>query len=301
MGRKLRHLPDDDHLVEITCRTIGGHFLLRPSPKLDAIIVGALARFQKRHRMKICALVYMSNHCHILMRPTGVEQLAAFMRDVNSKIAREAGRINDWTGALWGRPYTDAVVSHEPAAQIARLDYLLRQGCKEGLVTSPRHWPGANSTKALLAGETIQGIWIDRSAQYKAWERKQPNPDAKFTTVHALELSPIPCWEDLEPHQYQANIRAMVREIEGEMKGVEVLGRQAICSRDPLTRPMSKLSRSPAPRFHAVEPQVRRALEWSYQLFVIAYRQASEALRAGKTAEFPPGCFAAGQFVPLRT
>ena len=300
MGRRLRHLPDSNHLVEITCRTIGRRFLLRPSPKLNANVVGALARFQKRHDMKICAVVYLSNHCHMLLRPESIDQLAAFMRDINSKIAKEAGRHHGWSGSVWGRPYTDAVVSHEPEAQVNRLRYLLGQGCKEGLVSSPRHWPGASSTKALLSGKAMDGIWIDRSAQYKAWERNEPNPDERFTTTHRLELSPIPCWKNLEPHQYQARIRAMVREFEEEMEGVKVLGKNAICRQDPVSQPASNPPRTPAPRFHAVDPQVRRGLEWSYRLVVIAYRQASEALRCGKASEFPSGCFLPGRFVPLR-
>ena len=300
MGRKLRYLPDDNHLVAITGRTMGGRFLLRPSPRLNAIVHGALARSQERHGMKVCAVVYLSNHCHLLLRPESVEQLAGFMRDVNAKIAKEAGRLHGWSGALWGRPYTDGVVSHEPGAQIGCLRYLLEQGCKERLVASPKHWPGASSTKALLRGEAIEGIWIDRSGQHRAREGSKPHTDGDFTTRYKLELSPIPCWAHLEPHQYQAKIRSMVREIEGEMEGVPVLGREAILAQNPLGRPVSNPPRTPAPRFHAVEARTRRALELAYRSVVSAYRQASEAFRAGKTAEFPPGCFVPGRFVPLR-
>jgi REP element-mobilizing transposase RayT len=301
MGRKLRYLPDDSHLVEITCRVIQRRFLLRPSPLLNAIIIGALARFQKRYNMRICGLVYLSNHCHLLLRPRSVEQLAGFMRDVNSKIAREAGRLHGWREKLWGRRYTDIVTSHEPEAQIARLRYLLEQGCKEGLVASPRHWPGASSTRALLSGESLEGIWIDRTEQFRAGERGEPNPDASFTTVHRLELSPLPCWDELAPAQCQTKIRAMVRETEAQMEGVEVLGKQAICEQDPHDRPASRPQRTPAPRFHALAPQVRGALEIGYYLVRIAYRQACQDWRAGKSSEFPPGCFAPGWFVPLRT
>ncbi len=301
MGRKLRYLPDEDHLVEITCRVIHQRFLLRPSIELNAIIVGALARSQQRHAMKVCAFVYLSNHCHLLLRPDSVEQLANFMRELNSKIAREVGRLTGWKEKIWGRRYTHIIVSHEPEAQTRRLRYLLEQGCKEGLVASPKHWPGASSAKSLLTGEILEGLWIDRSAQYKAWERNEPNPDSRFTTRYRLELSPIPCWEQLQPHQCQARIRALVREIEEQGQGASVLGVQAILEQDPLARPTSQRLRSPAPRFHAVEPQVRRALEWTYHVVRIAYHQASEALRAGKTPNFPPGCFAPGQFVPIRS
>ena len=301
MGHKIRYLPESDRLVEITCRVIQRRFLLRPSPKLNAIIRGALARAQKRHGMKVCGFVFLSNHYHILLRPESVEQMANFMRDVNYKISKEVGRLHEWEGGIWPRPYTDVQISDEPEAQLATLRYLLEQGCKERLVASPRHWPGASSTKALLSGERVEGIWIDRTAQYRAWERNQPNPDERFSSTHKLELTPIPCWEHLRPHQYQARVRGMVREIEQEMEGVPVLGKRAICAQDPHDAPRSSPRRTPAPRFRAFEPQVRRALEWSYRLFLIAYRQASEAPREGRRPDFPDGCFAPGRYQPMQT
>jgi REP element-mobilizing transposase RayT len=301
MGRKLRYLPDDNHLVEITCRVIQRRFLLRPSPKLNAIIIGALARFQKRYNMRVCGLIYLSNHCHLLLRPHSVEQLAAFMRDVNSKIAREAGRLHGWREKLWGRRYTDIVTSHEPEAQIARLRYLLEQGCKEGLVASPRHWPGASSARALSSGESLEGIWIDRTEQFRARERGEPDPDERFTSRLRLELSPLPCWDELKPAERQSRTRAIVREIEAEMESVEVLGRQRICQQDPHHQPTSNPTHTPAPRFHALAPHVRHALENAYQLFRRAYRQAFEDWRAEEKSEFPAGCFTPGRFVPLRT
>ncbi len=85
------------------------------------------------------------------------------------------------------------------------------------------------------------------------------------------------------------------------MEGVGVLGKKVICAQDPHDAPTSSPRRTPAPRFRAVKPQVRRALEWSYRLFLIAYRQASEALLQGNPIEFPDGCFAPGRFMPMRT
>ena len=301
MARKQRYLPDDHSLVEVTCRVIQRRFLLRPSPKLNSIIIGTLARFQQRHRMKICGFVYLSNHYHLLLRPESVEQLASFMRDVQSKIAREVGRLYDWKEKVWGRRYSDGTSSHEPESEILRLRYLLEQGCKERLVASPKQWPGATSTRALLTGEPLEGIWIDRTEQYRARERRESASAERFTTPFRLELSPLPCWESLPEHQRQAKIRVLVREIEREMDGVAVLGKRAICSQHPHDRPASRPPRTPAPRFFAVEPQMRRALEWGYRLFRIAYRQASEAWREGKTAEFPAGCFQPGRFVVMRS
>ena len=302
MARKLRFLPGDDYLVEVTCRVLQRRYLLRPSPRLNAIILGALAHFQKLHGMRICGFVYLSNHCHLLLRPNSVQQLAGFLRDVNSRIAREAGQLHAWREKFWGRRYTDVVVSHEPEAQIARLRYLLEQGCKEALVASPRHWPGATSTPALASGRTLEGIWVDRTGQYRAAERGKPHAEADFSSSHAVELSPLPCWDELTTPERQTRVRAIIREIERATEGVEVLGRDAICQQDPHSRPSSPSSRRPAPRLHAVEPQVRRALELGYHLLRAAFRQAAEEWRAGKeSVVFPAGCFVPGRFAPLRS
>ena len=37
MGRKLRYIPEEGALVEVTCRTLQGRLLLRPSPELNDI------------------------------------------------------------------------------------------------------------------------------------------------------------------------------------------------------------------------------------------------------------------------
>lgn len=87
MSRDLRFIPPDS-LVEVTCRTIQGRFLLRPSRDINAIIVGALAKAQKLYGMTVCGFVFLSNHSHLLLQPKDVQHLARFMNHVNSKIGR---------------------------------------------------------------------------------------------------------------------------------------------------------------------------------------------------------------------
>lgn len=61
----------------------------------------------------------------------GAWQLSGFMNLVNSKLAREVGRLYDWREKIWSRRYPSIVVSSEEAAQIDRLRYVLAHGCKE--------------------------------------------------------------------------------------------------------------------------------------------------------------------------
>ena len=146
-----------------------------------------------------------------------------------------------------------------------------------------------------MQGGTIQGEWIDRTAQYRAHQRGEENPDSAFRQRAVLDLTP------LTVPQQQCRVRSLVREIETGAAAQErqPLGSRAILEQHPHERATSS-ARSPAPRFHAASKQVRQALEWSYRLFRLEYRQAAEALGRGRTAEFPPGCFVPGSFTPVR-
>jgi hypothetical protein len=93
--------------------------------------------------------------------------LARFMCFFNGNLAKEAGRLYKWRERFWSRRYRAVVVSDEPEAQIGRLRYLLANGCKEGLVRSPKEWPGASGTEALMTGKPVRGWWFDRSVYEK--------------------------------------------------------------------------------------------------------------------------------------
>jgi hypothetical protein len=65
-------------------------------------------------------------------------------------------------------------------------------------------------------------------------------------------------------------------------------------SESPTSRP-SKTKRSPAPRFHAASKAIRNGLREAYYLFLAAFRDAAELLKAGdRSARFPVGSFPPG-------
>ena len=293
MPRDLRFIPPNS-LVEVTCRTLQSRFLLKPHRDLTPITIGVLAKAQQHYSMTVCAFVYLSNHCHLLLQPTDAWQLARFMNYVNANIAKEAGRLYSWREKFWGRRYRAIVVSDEPEAELKRLTYLLSQGCKEGLIDSPRRWPGATSAKAHGKSWTMNGIWFDRTAEFKARRRGEAVPKMRFAEEVALELSPIPSWQGHPEHQVAARLRSLLRTIEQETKqrlaDDPPMGAKAILSQHPHGQP-TRSQRSPAPRFHAHRGYVRRRLEYAYLRFYYGYREAAELMKAGKRAFFPPGAF----------
>ena len=100
MARKLRYILEPDPLVLVTTRVLHGLFLLKPSAELNPLLIGILARAQRRTGMKVCFFTFQSNHEHFLLRPSDAQQLSRFMTYVNSNVAREAGRLYGWREVL---------------------------------------------------------------------------------------------------------------------------------------------------------------------------------------------------------
>ena len=294
MARPLRFLPPGS-LVEVTLRTLHGRLLLRPSARVNELIVGVIGRAQRRYAMRIHGVVVLSNHAHLLLSPDTPQQLAAFMDYVAGNIAREIGRLHSWREKFWARRYRAILVSHEEEAQAARLAYLLANGIKEGLVERPHHWPGVHCARALCHGAELQGTWFDRTAQYEARRRGDSRSPADFGTPECVVFSPLPCWAELDPTAYRQRIVELVRSAADDARrqrgGRAVLGRRAILAQHPHDVPLTH-ERSPAPAVHAATKAIRTMLRAAYRHFVDAYREAALKLRRGdRLVRFPAGAF----------
>jgi REP element-mobilizing transposase RayT len=294
MARRLRFIPSGGAVVEVTMRTLQGRFLMLPTSEVSQLILGIIARAQARYDMVIHAFVFMSDHYHMLLSVKSAFQLARFMCYVSSNIAREVGKLF-WKGRFWGRRYQAIVVSDEEAAQVARLKYILANGCKEGLVSRPQDWMGANVAWALLSGFwTIAGRWFDRTKEYRARGTGQTE---RFESFEAVQISPLPGWEHLSPSEIKRRAASLIQEIEAETaqmhrrQGTGPLGMEQVLRHHQHDVP-KELETSPAPLFHAATKEIRQRLCAAYDMFLQNYRRASERLKAGEVdVRFPSGCF----------
>ena len=297
MSRKLRFVPEGGALVEVTCRTIQGRLLLRPSQQLNDIILGVLGRAQSRHPLEIVSFAFLSSHFHLLLWVQDARQLSQFMGYFNGNLAREVGRLTGWTDRIWARRYQAILVSDEEAAQVERLTYHLAQGVKENLVARAEEWPGVHCAHALLTGEPVEGTWYDRTLAHSLRLRKTAPEPGQVDIRQTVVLSPLPCWRHLTPKAYRARVAELINQIEATAaaerakKGVEPLGAEKILEQAPETRPET-LDSSPAPFIHAATRKIRKELRDAYGWFVAAYREAADRLRKGdRNAAFPPGSF----------
>jgi len=283
--------------VEVTCRCIHSRLLLRPGHSLNEIIIGALARAKRLYGVRIICYSFVSSHFHLLLEVDDAQQLARFMCHFNSKLAKEVGRLTGWREKIFGRRYQAILVSPEEAAQIERMAYVLSHGAKEGLVDSPKEWPGVHAVRALLGEEELRGYWFDRTKEYAARHRREKFEPRKYATEETLTLDPLPCWKHLPPEERRRRVASMVAEIEAqaarqrESTGIPSLGAEAILRQDPHSRPHHS-KRSPAPFCHAASKSWRVLLRTAYGEFVAAYRRAAERLKKHeRDVRFPQGCF----------
>ena len=299
MGRTNRYIPPDG-LVEVTNRTIQGRMLLTPSRALNQVVLGVFGRAQRRYEMSIHALVVMSNHFHMLVSPSDGEQLADFMGFINTNLSKEVGRLHGWRGPLWQRRYDTVPVSHEEAAQVERLQYLLLHGCKENLVASPSDWPGVHSVDALVHCKPLKGIWYDRSRAYEARRVNDAVDIEAFGVEETVELTPLPAWREVSLEEHASRVKVLVDSIVKEtrsrhrLEGTRPLGVRAILRTNPESK-AGVLKRRIKPLCHAASRKVRQEMVERFRSWLLAYRIASAAWRRGNfEVEFPPWSFRPG-------
>ena len=288
-------LDDPSGLVEISSRVLQGLFLMRPSEEVNDLILGVLGRAQAMYGVVLHSFIFMSNHFHILATVRDEEQMALFTGFLKANLAKELGTLYDWKEKFWGRRYHSASVKFTEHDQTRRFFYILDNGCKEGLVASPLEWPGVSSAGALYRGETtMKGTWYDRSAQYRASRRGEYKLFASPETVH---LTPLPFLQELSADEQRAFVVDAVREIERKTaqmhkeNGTRPKGARYVLRRKPHDKP-KEFKASPAPMFHAANPEDFWALYNARKAKVAAYRDACGRLKRGETdVRFPEGCF----------
>jgi hypothetical protein len=247
--------------------------------------------------MDIAAVSVLPNRFRLLLIVDDAEEVSGFMRDLQSKTAREVNRLTGWKGPVFEHRYDMSVVTGEEPAQVERLKHVLAQGVEENLVERVCQWPGVHSAEALMHGTPLEGHWFDRTRQYAARNQGEELRREDYVFAESVVLSPIPCWAHLPAGRYRERMKNLVEEVDAEAalarrrSGARVLGVKAILAQDPQARPAS-LARSPAPLVHAATKAARKVFYEIYAEFVSAFRAAADALRQGRRdVPFPAGSF----------
>lgn len=279
-------------MYEVTARTLHGRFLLRPSDEVRETVLGVIGRAQAIYPgIALHSFTFMGNHYHKQLTATGDGcEVASYLQYVNANIAKRVGALYGWTERFW-RPHTSVAPILDDEAAIDRFTYILKNGVKEGLVRSPRDWPGASAVPGLLGNMEVPTTWIDRDRERRDRSRGAVRPRAEYRYV--IRLSPLPVWSHLEPDDLRARHAAMITEIE-QMAADAPVGVQAMLALHPHSMPSTPLKKTRPPECHATTRPLHDAFRRAYREFVAAFRRVTQVLtdrEAATTHEFPIGCF----------
>ncbi len=289
MGRPLR-MYSETGLYFVTARTYQSRLLLTPSPQLNGVLAGVLARAAAVTGVQLHAYVAFSNHVHLLVTAPG-GALSDFMKYFLGNAARKVGRLVHWTGSLWQRRFSAEPVLDDAAAE-GRLRYILAHGVKEGLVRRVEDWPGLSCLDLLRRGGVEQHRFFHWARRWKKGVLVEGGDqvwDERWAEDVPLGLEPSPAWAGLTQAQRAARVEALVRDIgeEGARQHASVKGPQAVVREDPHARP-SRTKRTPRPQCHATSAAARRAYRDTYTAWTSAYVAASARFRRGDWgAQFP--------------
>ena len=269
MSRPLRFQPEEWSIFFVTARCIHSRFLLRPSPRVNKLIIGVLARAVERFDIKLYGLCFLSNHYHLLLSSRNAASLAAFMQYIGSNIAREIGREHEWREKFWSRRYYASIVLDEAAAE-ERMRYILANSVKEGLVKHPRYWPGVHCYRHLAEGTALHGVWIDQTKLYN-----QPHLNERDAIQHhTLKLHRLPGYESDSESEYRQFIRDLTDEaIDKSMPEIQVVGAKRILAADPYSQ-TQKSDKGSAPLCHSTCHERRAEFVRAFKSFVDGYKQA---------------------------
>lgn len=189
MPRHLRYQPEPWMTHFVTTRCAQGYALLRPSPQVNALILGCLARALELHQdeIELHHYVFMSNHFHLLISSASAHAKAKFMCHLNSNLARELGRVWGRRAQVWEARYASDVVLDE-ASLVATIKYIFKNSVKERLVEHPRDWPGAHGWAPLCGGVVVYGEWVDRSALFFARQTQRGRDQTERDFTRRIEV-----------------------------------------------------------------------------------------------------------------
>ncbi len=293
MPRRLR-MYQEEGTYFVTARTVQGRFLIRPVASTNQVVGGVLARSARLSGVDVHAFVVTSNHLHAVVSARD-GALSTFMQHFLGNVARKLGPLVSWRGPFWERRFAAEPIL-DAEAQERRLRYVLSHGAKEGLVRSPRHWPGLSCLRQLLNGAAERFPffhWARRWRGGKLVTGGSKRLDPRWAEEETLTLSPLPAWRELPFEERRRRVETMIGDIEAESreKFRTVVGAEAIRRQHAHDGPAT-VKRSPEPLCHASSRDAVVEYKRAYQRFASWFREASERFLAGETSvEFPPRAF----------
>ena len=106
-----------------------------------ALLRSALQRVKALHPFSMLGYVFLPDHFHMLIKPTGSSNFSQIMHSFKTNFARAHKRSQGISGSLkfWQRRFWDHIIRDE-ADLFRHLDYIHYNPVKHQLVSKPENW-----------------------------------------------------------------------------------------------------------------------------------------------------------------
>ena len=298
MARPLRDTTADKvHLI--TTRTARAELLLVPSPELNELIGGVLAKYVEEFQVELFAYCFLSNHYHLLVRAReGI--LPRFVENLNREIAHRVNRLLKRETPLWGRRYDDQITL-ETYDAVEAAQYIATNPTKHGLVQDPKQWPGLTCYKQLIT-ETSRDFYFTNYTEYHKAKRRALSSGklvrlSDYQSRHTLKLSRLSYLENKSFEERSSEVeklllkrtRKLVRERRAQGKGF--IGRKAVLQQPKMGVIPKDVSRSTRPPCYTKNPHAAKIFKEEESSRHARYAEASYRYRSGELlVEFPAHC-----------
>ncbi|MBI5068860.1 MAG: transposase [Deltaproteobacteria bacterium] len=271
-------LPGATYLV--TRRCTQRQFLLRPGRLVNEVFLYLLALGAKRYGVRVHAYCVLSNHYHLLVTDPGA-RLPAFCQYLDGLVARALNALRGRWESLWAPDSYSAVSLATPQDIIDKAVYVLANPVAAGLVRSGRAWPG------LWSGPELVGTTVTAARPTHFFSSEGALPESV-----ALHLTAPPGFASVKAFR-DALANALAEREASERSGRSFLGVARVLKQRPTGQP------APGEPRRALNPRVAARDKWKrvemlgrLTGFLVAYREAWEARRAGKHGvAFPFGTY----------
>jgi hypothetical protein len=272
----------------ITRRCTQRQFLLRPDSATNNAFIYCLAVAAQRSGVVPIFTAAESNHHHTgIYDPLGT--YPDFLEHFHKLLAKCMNALRGRWENFWSSEQTSVLRLVDRADVLDKMVYALTNPCKDNLVAKVADWPGVNSLKATLAGETVTAVRPDHFFR----------DDGPMPATVTLSFSPPQEFSGMSRDEFADLLRNRIEAVEAEAEDkrrandTQVIGRQAILNQDWWKSPLSHEPR------RQINPRVAAKDKWSRiealqrnKEFGNSYRRAFEAFRKGiKDVVFPTGTY----------
>jgi putative transposase len=105
------------------------------------LLLSTLRRVKELHPFAMLGYVFLPDHFHLLIKPTGDSNFSQVMHSLKPNFTKSYKRMMGITGSLkfWQRRFWDRVVRDEREFQLC-LDYIHYNPIKHSLANRPENW-----------------------------------------------------------------------------------------------------------------------------------------------------------------